>query len=199
MKKVFNLLMMLAVVTCMVSCHKTKKENAKEQTTAENVLVVESVTSTDRQDMFLNYAENYKWFETSIVLKDYLDSEESDGTVESVTNVFQIITDIDETSADIRVLLFTHTTDTVAKEVIQGFWVGDDALNDEEIKIKFNDAYEALMATNIPKPHSRQVVLREEVGPKAVNPQYIFGNTKAQVYVDAVTGDVTDKNPAFDE
>jgi hypothetical protein len=53
------------------------------------------------------------------------------------------------------------------------------------------------MAANAPKPHSRQVVLRKEVGPNSINPQYIFGNFQAQLYVDAVTGDVKTKNPAF--
>lgn len=54
------------------------------------------------------------------------------------------------------------------------------------------------MASNFPKPHSRNCVLRREIGPiPDVNPQYIFGNTKSQLYVDAVTGSVTNHTPAF--
>ena len=70
-------------------------------------------------------------------------------------------------------------------------------MNNEAIKVSFKEAYNKIMATNYPKPHSRHVVLRKEIGPQDANPQYIFGNSQAQIYVDAVTGDVTDKNPAF--
>ena len=52
---------------------------------------------------------------------------------------------------------------------------------------------------NIPKPHSKNVVLRKEIGSLDANPQYIFGNSQAQVYVDAVTGEVRGYNPAFPE
>jgi hypothetical protein len=40
-------------------------------------------------------------------------------------------------------------------------------------------------------------VLRKEVAPLDCNPQYIFGNKRAQLYVDAVTGEVKDYNPAY--
>ena len=55
------------------------------------------------------------------------------------------------------------------------------------------------MEVNLPKPHSKHVVLRKQIGPKACNPQWIFGNITSQIYVDAVTGEVNSKNPAFDE
>ena len=70
-------------------------------------------------------------------------------------------------------------------------------MDKEPIKITFAEALEKLNQVNFPKPHSRYCVLRKEVGPKDANVQYIFGNSKAQLYVDAVTGEVTDLNPVF--
>ncbi len=35
--------------------------------------------------------------------------------------------------------------------------------------------------------------------PKEANVQYIFGNSKVQLYVDAVAEDVSSDNPAFGE
>ena len=192
-------LLVLGLIACMamVSCNKCSKEetNLKSEQTGE--LVVENVVSMDKQDMFLNYKNDYRWYETCIVLKDYMDSEACDGTVTSVSNIFQYLDNVTEQSADVYVVLYTHTADTTAVEVKNAFWVGDSPMNDDTIKVTFKEAYDKMMQANCPKPHSKQVVLRKELGPLDVNPQYIFGNVKAQVYVDAVTGDVNTNNPAF--
>jgi hypothetical protein len=131
-------------------------------------------------------------------LKDYLDSD-AEVSVNSVSNIFMYVVDRSEKSFDTFVVLFTHLADTTAVEVKpQAFWVGDLELNETEIKLTFAQAYERLMEANIVKPHSKQVVLRRELGPKLANAQYIFGNTRSHVYVDAVTGDVKTSNPAFE-
>lgn len=206
MKKIF---MMLAIAFCLslgfTSCDSCKKEKDatpeenKSEVVVKGELNVEHVTAADKQYMFTNYGGDYRWFESCILLQDFLD-EENDGTIAGVSNVFQVVNE-DEggKSADVFVVLAAHTPDSTAYEVKQGFWVEDYPLNDEAIKVTFRDAYDKVMATNMPKPHSRHVVLRKEVGPVDANPQYIFGNTQAQIYVDAVTGDVSETNPAFPE
>lgn len=68
----------------------------------------------------------------------------------------------------------------------------------EDIEITFNEAFQRVMESNYPKPHSKNCVLRKEVGSTDYHPQYIFGNPHAQLYVDAVTGEVTDKNPIYE-
>lgn len=188
------LFVLCAIMLLFASCNGCKKvpEAAK---VAE--LNVEQVTNTDKQYMFTNYGTDYRWYESCIVLKDFMD-EECDGTVTGISNVFQVVEE-KEKGADTFVILAAHTADSTAYEVKHGFWVEDFPLNDEAIKITFSQAFEKINEVNLPKPHSRQVVLRKQIGPVACNPQYIFGNTKAQIYVDAVTGDVTDKNPAFPE
>lgn len=152
----------------------------------------------DKQDMYLNYSNNYRWYETCLKLKDFLD-QENDGSLEEVVNVFQAIVE-EGNGFDTRVHKFQHFNDgQYMHDSISGFWVEDFPLNDEAIKLSFKEAYEKLMATNCPKPHSRYVTLRKQVGPVDCNPQYIFGNLKTQVYVDAVTGKVSETNPAFDK
>ena len=90
-----------------------------------------------------------------------------------------------------------HTLDTSNIEVKEGFWVEDYPLNNEAVCISFEEAFTKLMEANCPKPHSRHCVLRKEIGPVDANPQYIFGNSRAQIYVDATTGEVSTINPAF--
>ena len=72
-------------------------------------------------------------------------------------------------------------------------------LNDEVIKLTYEEAYDRIMQTNSPKPHSKHVTLRNPIGPIAINTQWIFGNIHEQLWVDAVTGDVKNSNPAFPE
>jgi hypothetical protein len=189
----FSFVACLFMMSC--SCEKNKPVNNTE-TTDSAALVVENVTGMDRQKMFQDFGKDYRWFETCIVLKDYLDSEETDGTVTGISNIFQVVVEKDN-GADVRVVMFTHVGDSTQVDVANSFWVEDFPMNEDAIKLTFKDAYDRVMAANAPKPHSRQVVLRKEVGPNSINPQYIFGNSQAQLYVDAVTGDVKTKNPAF--
>ena len=193
MRKVFIILMSVIVAMMgITSCKCTHDEPVTEK--AE--IVVENIISMDREYMFLNYGGDYRWFETCIVLENYLDADTTN-TVHGISNVFQVVKE-EEKSADVTVISIAHVADTSAVDVREhAFWVGDVVLNKEAIKLTFKDAFNRLMETNIPKPHSRYCVLREEVGAKEINPQYIFGNDQYQVYVDAVTGNVTDVNPAF--
>lgn len=196
-------ILMFAVLLGLASCSSCgngdKKGADSKQLAANNGINVESIISTDKEDMYLNYKEDYRWFETQMVLKDFLDDEKCDGTVEKVSNVFQVV-EGDEKCMDVHVIMYNHTSgvDTTDVEVIHSFWIEDDPLNSEPIKITYKEAFKRLMEANIAKPHSRHCILRKEIGPKDCNPQYIFGNTHETVFVDAVTGKVSGKNPAFD-
>lgn len=157
-------------------------------TSCKKGFVPENTITKDKAAMCEVCGDNYTWFETTVRFVDYLD-EETDGTPETVISVF---------GTNGEVYAYTHTKDEVSVKSTEGIWVGDFNLNKEEIKLTFKDAFERVMAANYPKPHSRYVVLRREVGPVPdVNAQYVFGNKQAQLYVDAVTGEVSDTNPAF--
>lgn len=199
MKKLVLFAFLCALFIGVTSCNSCKKDDAKVTSNVDTTLVVENVISTDREAMTLNYGSDYRWYETCIVMKDFFDEEgAAEPVVMGVSNIFQYIVEKDKDCYDTQVVMYAHVKDTCVVEVKQGFWVGDMILNNEEIKVTFAEAYDKMMQANCPKPHSKQCVLRKELGPTTgVNPQYIFGNVKAQVYVDAVTGDVTDKNPVY--
>ena len=73
--------------------------------------------------MYTNYAKDYRCFETYITLKNFLD-EEKDGTVSSVSNVFQVVEE-EGNGADVHIILIAHTPDTTAYDVKHGFWIED--------------------------------------------------------------------------
>ena len=189
MKKIlFVLIGGLIVAGCSCS-----KKNPKEQEVAK--IVVENTISTDKEAMSLKNP-NYKWFKTGVIFENYLD-EENDGTISEVVNVFQTV-EGDSISFDTKVFKFQHFSDgTFASDSINGFWVEDYPLNEEEIKVTFDSAFVLINQVNLPKPHSKYCTLRKPIGPKSCNAQWIFGNINSQIWVDAKTGEIRESNPAF--
>lgn len=196
MKKIFIFGAFALFICALVSCSSCKKD---KQDTVTADLNVENITNADRQYMFTTYGGDYCWFESCILLSDWLDSENFDGSIEGISNVFQVVNEKDSGSYDTFVVLAAHTKDAATYEVKKGFWVEDWPLIGDSIKLTYKDAFNRVMETNSPKPHSKNCILRKPVGPVECNPQYVFGNIREQLWVDAVTGDVKNSNPAFPE
>jgi hypothetical protein len=201
MKKSFILAFLMGLVMSFVSCTgcSSSKEDIKMQdsvvTTA--VLDVEHSIALDRQTMYVNYKDNYRWYETEILLPEFMDSDSATSNPEMIVNVLQSIVE-EGNGADVWVHKFQHFKDgKVVHDSIQGFWIENYALNDEVIKLKYTEAWDRMMAVNFPKPHSKHVTLRNPIGPVTVNTQWIFGNIQEQIWIDAVTGDAKNSNPAF--
>ena len=199
MKKFFvilaSLLLMIGVSSCN-SCTNSSTDPSFADVETVDSLYVEHTIAVDRQAMYAKGVDNdYRWFETNIRLVNFLD-EEYEG-IEEVVNVFQTVESRDEHSFDTVVYKFQHTADGTVEGFTHGFWVEDFPLNDEQVTVTFVQALEKVNEVNLLKPHSRYAVLRKQIGPVDANPQWIFGNSKAQLYVDAVTGEVSEDNPAF--
>jgi hypothetical protein len=101
---------------------------------------------------------------------------------------------------DTYVYKFQHFNDgKVLTDSVPGFWVENWPLEDKAIKLKYVEAWDKIQQVNFPKPHSKHVTLRNPIGPITINTQWIFGNVKEQIWVDAVTGECKNSNPAFPE
>ena len=200
MKKVFGFLSIFLLSLGIAACTCTSNNEQEDVTPVEVIdslgVNVEKTVALDKEFMFVHYGKDYRWFETCILLDEFLD-EECDGSVTGVSNIFQAIESKDE-AIDTYVIMSSHTLEASTIEIVHTFWVEDLPMNDETIKLTYKEAFDRVMAVNYPKPHSQHVVLRKELGPKPANPQYIFGNSKAQLYVDAVTGEVRDTNPVYE-
>ena len=194
---------LFSLVLGLSSCTGCKGE-AQEETVGDSaavvtaVLNVEHTIATDRQTMYLKGGD-YRWFETCILLPEFLDSEDATSDPVMVSNVFQRVAE-QGNGYDTWVYKFQHFADgTCLVDSVRGFWIEDNPLNEDVITLKYADAYEKIMEVNSPKPHSQQVCLRNPVGPLACNAQYVFGNVHEQLWVDAVTGEVKNSCPAFPE
>lgn len=225
MKKFFILGFLLAIVSIMAtgcsSCQSEKKkqvdgiEKVDSVAQADSIVSgvaedydgvvpditasVENIIATDRQAMYtIANGASYRFFESDIKLCDFINSENCDGKILSVNNVFQQIIEADK-GADTNVLMFLTTGKGTEVSIFEhAFYIENEPLNDEPMPITFEKAFERMMKANVVKPKSKNCILRKPLGPTPCNAQYIFGNRKQQVYVDAVTGEVRTKNPAFD-
>ena len=206
--RLFLMIALFALVLGLGSCTGCNGEATQEEATTDTTetvvnttvaLDVEHAIAMDRQAMYLKFGGDYRWFETDILLPKFLDDENVTSDPVMLVNIFQSIVEKGN-GADTWVWKFQHFTDgTVLTDSIQGFWIENMPLNDEALKVKYTEAYDKIMQVNSPKPHSKHVTLRNPVGPIRINTQWIFGNIQEQLWVDAVTGDVKNSNPAFPE
>ena len=171
----------------MTSCEWFKNDEQKEQPT------VESYIESDMEYVTLNYDSTFAWYETEVVYNSFLD-EENDGSYESVRSVFQYEKETD-TAVIVKAIIITHTEGVMDIEVVDTWYLEDLDLRNYEINLTFADAYDAMMAADIIKPHTQHCVLRSQVGPVLANPQYIYG--KGLLFVDATNGEVSEINPVF--
>jgi hypothetical protein len=188
MKRILSVLMIALMAISLTSCDWFKKgEQTKEHPT------VETYIESDMEYMDENYGEVYVWYETEVIYNNFLD-EENDGSIESVKSVFQHEKVVDS-GAYVKVVTITHCGELMDVEAVDGWYAECYNMRGKELPITFKDAYDAIMAVNLPKPHTRCCVLRDQVGPVAANPQYIYG--VGLLFVDAVSGEVSEINPVF--
>ena len=195
---------LMGLVAFFTSCNGCSKKEANVTPANDSVTTIVALDvnrsiATDREAMYLKFGDDYRWFETCIRLPEFLDSEDVTSAPEMLVNIFQAIEEF-ENGADTWVWKFQHFPDgTVLTDSIHGFWIEDTPLNDNVIKLNYTQAFDRMMQSNFPKPHSKNVTLRNPVGPVAVNAQWIFGNINEQIWVDAVDGTCRNSNPAFPE
>lgn len=140
---------------------------------------------------------DYLYFETSFELVNTVDSLDS-FSVSSIQSIYQVV-DTATSTPTVFVANYSFDTATVSWKVLEGaFWTEDVDLRSKDVKLSPEEAFSALLKSNVVKPHSRFMVLRCPLGPVACDAQYIFGNTDSGIaYVNAKTGKVTTTDPAF--
>jgi hypothetical protein len=152
----------------------------------------EKAQQFDLKLMSEKFGQDFRWYETDIVLKYFLDDEKQDGTWTELSNIFQVAED-----GDPHVYFIDHSGDSWIMNDKKGFWIEDYPINPDSLKISYQKAYEIMMASNYKKPHSKHCILRNPIGPLECNPQWVFGNVRSQIWIDATTGKATNSCPAF--
>ena len=187
MKKFFILITMCVLALVHTSC---------VTTASLRILIPEDLIASDQQYMKKHYSTDYRWYESSAVLFNYLDSENCGGTIVELTNIFMIRSDKD--SHDTNIIMFRHTIEGDEIQILPSHWVEEDVfIPSNSVDVTFKGAVIKTKDAN-PKPHSKHIVLRKQLGPNSVNPQYIFGNNQQLIFVDSYTGELQYESPSFE-
>ena len=210
MRKTIFLSILLAIVGMigMSSCNGCSKS---EQTVVDPVAhhdydgVVQDFTAgTDhiqalhRQTMFsLIGGKEFQWRNSRVILNDTLTADDLDDLhVVAVNDVFFYW---DDQKGPMVQYINSHVKYGVQIPFpINDVWIEDADMSDKEIKLSAEDALLRLKEWNGVLPQGcNAITLRYPVGPKDCNAQWVFGDVYDVLFIDAVTGEVTDYDPAF--
>ena len=202
-------MLLLAVMALVCSCSSCKGETAKiddpvvvyhdyDGVAQDFTAGVGHIQALHRQTMAsLTGGKEYQWRNSRVILNDTVTMENIDDLhVVSIRDVFfywdnqrgpqvQYITD--------------HVKDgTQIPWPINDVWIEDADMSDQPIKLSAEQALMRLKEWNgiLPKD-CNFITLRLPIGPKDCNVQWVFGDVYDVLFIDAVTGEIRDYDPAF--
>lgn len=193
------LLSMIAGVT--TSCNGCKSEPAKDApeydyngVTQDFTAGVDHIIALHKQTMFDLYkGEPYAWYETRVLFNDSIKAENFDSLkVMDVTDIFQLFD-----PARCQYISTNIEKGTIIPKPIPDIWIEDCDMSHSAVKLSAEDVIEKLKAWDGIIPPAIGMTLRQPLGPKQCNPQWVIGNIMQVIFVDAFTGDITDWCPAF--
>lgn len=205
--KVMGVLLM-AVMALVCSCSSCKGETAK----IDDPVVVyhdydgvvqgftagtAQIQALHRQTMFsLIDGQEYQWRNSRVILNDTVTMENIDDLhVVAVNDVFFYW---DSQKGPMVQYINSHVKYGVQIPFpINDVWIEDANLSDKEIKLTVKDVLNRLKEWNGIIPPGVSMSLRYPVGPCECNAQWVIGNEFDVIFIDAVTGEISNWCPAF--
>lgn len=156
------------------------------------------IQALHRQTMFsLIGGKKYQWRNSRVILNDTLSADNIDDLhVVTVNDVFFYW---DDQKGPMVQYVNSHVKYGVQIPFpINDVWIEDADMSDKEIKLSAEDALKRLKEWNGVLPQGcNSITLRYPVGPKDCNVQWVIGDVYDAIFIDAVTGEIQDWNPAF--
>lgn len=214
MKKSLFLSLLLAIVSIMatgcVGCQSENKEQPNESVNYHDYdgvvqdfsAGVSEIQALHRQTMYHlaqkgKPVSGYQWRNSRIIFNDTLTFDNIDDLhITDINDVFYYW-DKDK-GPQVQYVNVNVKRGTQIPWPINDVWIEDDDLSDQPIKLSAEEAILKLKEWNgvLPKD-CNFIILRLPVGPKDCNPQWTFGDIDDVLFIDAVTGEIRDSNPAF--
>jgi len=210
MKKSLILCLLLAIVSIMATgCSSCQSENKKQEIAYHDydgivqdfTAGVSHIQALHRQTMYQlaqqgKPVNGYQWRNSRVIFNDTLTFDNIDDLhITDINDVFYYW-DKDK-GPQVQYINVNVKRGTQIPWPINDVWIEDDDLSDQPIKLSCEDAISRLKEYNGTLPKSYFITLRLPVGPKKCNPQWTFGDEYNVVFIDAVTGEVRDYDPAF--
>ena len=156
------------------------------------------IQALHRQTMaWLTGGKEYQWRNSRVILNDTVTMDNIDDLhVVAVNDVFFYW---DSQKGPMVQYINSHVKYGVQIPYpINDIWIEDADMSEQPIKISAEEALMRLKEWNgiLPKD-CNFIILRLPVGPKDCNPQWTFGDVYDVLFIDAVTGEIRDYDPAF--
>ena len=155
------------------------------------------IQSLESQGHTVAHPGKYEWRNSLVILNDTVTAENIDDLhVVSVRDVFYYWDN--QFGPQVQYITSHVKYGVQIPWPICDVWIEDSDMGDKPIKL---DAVQALMRLKewngiLPKD-CNFIILRLPVGPKDCNPQWTFGDVDDVLFIDAVTGEIRDYDPAF--
>lgn len=208
MKKIVELLGMLAITVMLVGCNSCNTKEEKQDDVAYHdydgvvqdfTAGVSHIQGLHKQMMYslLGNGE-YQWRNSRIVFNDTVTLENIDEVkAVAVNDVFFYW---NEKGPWVQYINSHVKYGVQIPFPINDVWIEDADMSDKKINLSAEDALKRLKEWNGVLPHGcNSITLRYPVGPKDCNVQWVFGDVYDVLFIDAVTGEVRDYDPAFSE
>ena len=212
MKKFLLFGFLLAIVSIMATgCNSCKSENKQDAPPEEQVIIngadydgvvtdftagVSHIQALHRQTMYSTLGvKQFEWRNSKVLFNDSITLENIDELkVVEVTDVFFYW---NNEGPHVQFIASNVKAGTLIPPAINDVWIEDADLSDKEIKLTCEDVLERLKEWNDLIPPAISMTLRYPVGPCECNAQWVIGDVYDVIFVDAVTGDISNWNPAF--
>jgi len=211
MKKSLFLSLLLAIVSIMATgCSSCQSENKKQEIAYHDydgivqdfTAGVSHIQALHRQTMYQlaqqgKPVNGYQWRNSRVIFNDTLTFDNIDDLhITDINDVFYYW-DKDK-GPQVQYINVNVKRGTQIPWPINDVWIEDDDLSDQPIKLSAEEAILKLKEWNgvLPKD-CNFIILRLPVGSKDCNPQWTFGDIDDVLFIDAVTGEIRDSNPAF--
>lgn len=205
---VTGMLLMAAFALMSGSCNGCKNETACCEPVVVNGAVydgvvqdftagVEHIQALHRQTMVqLANGQEYQWRNSKVLFNDSITLENIDNLhVVEVTDVFFYWDSV--VGPQVQFIATNVKKGTLIPPAIQDVWIEDANLSDKEIKLTCEDVLKRLKEWNGVIPPGISMSLRYPVGACECNAQWVIGDVSDVIFVDAVTGEVSNWDPAF--
>lgn len=216
--KVMGVLLM-AVLALVCSCSSCKGETAKiddpvvvyhdyDGLVQDFTAGVSHIQALHRQKMYniIQFLKeqgheialnNYQWRNSLVILNDTVTAENIDDLhIVSIRDVFYYWSN--KFGPQVQYITDHVVYGTQIPHPISDVWIEDRDMSNAPIKLSAEQALMRLKEYNgiLPKD-CNFIILRLPVGPKDCNPQWVFGDVYDVLFIDAVTGEIRDYDPAF--
>lgn len=190
---------MLAVVGMMTvcscnGCDKNMKSHDYDGVVQDFTAGVDHIQALHRQTMFIHFSHEFEWRNSRVLFNDSIKTGNLDDLkVVDVTDVFQYW----DNGPWVQIISSHVAKGTIILPAVQDVWIEDADLNNAFIRLTMDDVIEVLREWNGVIPPATSMSLRLPVGPMICNAQWVIGDQYDVIFIDAVTGEVSNWNPAF--